>query len=131
EGGADAVSLINTLVGLAVDVNSRQPKIYTITGGYSGPAIKPVALAKVYEVANNVNIPIIGIGGIMNGQDALEYIITGACAIQVGTANFIDPSVGEKMVMEIKKYCEKHGFEKIDDLVGSLKTSQESVLQEN
>lgn len=122
DSGADAVSLINTLVGMSVDVDLRCPKINTITGGYSGPAIKPVALAKVYEVADSVHIPIIGIGGIMNGQDALEFIITGACAIQVGTANFIDPSTGEKIIAEIKEYCEKHNIEKIEELVGSLKS---------
>ncbi|MFQ5864578.1 MAG: dihydroorotate dehydrogenase [bacterium] len=123
EAGADAVSLINTLVGLSVDIDSRRPRINTVTGGYSGPAIKPVALAKVYEVANCVNIPIIGIGGIMNGQDALEFMITGACAVQVGTANFIDPSIGEKIIAEIFQYCEKWGIKKIDELVGTLKTS--------
>lgn len=123
DGGANAVSLINTLLGLSLDIESCKPRIHTVTGGYSGPAIKPVALAKVYEVAQQVNIPIIGIGGIMNGNDALEFIITGACAIQVGTANFIDPSTGEKIVAEIKKYCEKHDVEKIEDLVGTLKTS--------
>ncbi len=122
EAGADAVSLINTLVGLSVDIHSRHPKLNTVTGGYSGPAIKPVALAKVYEVAKSVNIPIIGIGGIMNGQDALEFIITGACAIQVGTANFIDPSTGEKIIEEISQYCEKNGIKKITELVGSLQT---------
>jgi dihydroorotate dehydrogenase (NAD+) catalytic subunit len=120
--GADAVSLINTLVGLSVDINSRRPRINTVTGGYSGPAIKPVALAKVYEVAHTVKIPIIGIGGIMNGQDAIEFIVTGACAVQVGTANFIDPSIGEKIVAELKTYCEKHGIVKIEDLVGTLRT---------
>lgn len=123
EAGADAVSLINTLVGLSVDISSRRPRINTVTGGYSGPAIKPVALAKVYEVANCVDIPIIGIGGIMNGQDALEFIITGACAIQVGTANFIDPSIGEKIIEEISQYCEKCGIKKIEELVSTLKTS--------
>jgi len=121
ESNADAVSLINTLVGLAVDIHSRRARINTITGGYSGPAIKPVALAKVYEVAQNVDIPIIGIGGIMNGEDALEFIITGACAVQVGSANFIDPAAGEKIVGEIAQYCEKHRISSIKELVGSLR----------
>jgi dihydroorotate dehydrogenase (NAD+) catalytic subunit len=118
--GADAVSLINTLVGMAVDATTRRPKIRTTTGGYSGPAIKPVALAKVYEVASRVRIPIIGIGGIMNAQDALEFIITGASAIEVGTANYIEPSTGEKMVPELADYCRKHGFGSIKELTGSL-----------
>ena len=122
ENGADAVSLINTLVGMAVDVESRRPKINTITAGYSGPAIKPVALAKVYEVAQNVNIPIIGIGGIMNTQDALEFLITGATAIEIGTANFIDPTTGERIVEELAGYCEKRSLTSISELVGSLKT---------
>ena len=122
ENGADAVSLINTLVGMAVDVESSRPKINTITAGYSGPAIKPVALAKVYEVAQNVNIPIIGIGGIMNTQDALEFLITGATAIEIGTANFIDPTIGEKIVEELAGYCEKRSLTSISELVGSLKT---------
>lgn len=128
EGGANAVSLINTLLGLSVDVESRRPRIHTVTGGYSGPAIKPVALAKVYEVAHQVNIPIIGMGGIMNEEDALEFIITGACAVQVGTANYIDPSIGEKIVGGLNSYCEENGIDKIEDLVGTLKTSYESVL---
>jgi dihydroorotate dehydrogenase (NAD+) catalytic subunit len=121
ESGADAVSLINTLVGMAVDVYSRRAKINTITGGYSGPAIKPVALAKMFEVAQNVNIPIIGIGGIMNWEDALEFIITGACAVQVGSANFIDPAAGEKIAGEIAQYCETHRISSIKELVGVLK----------
>ena len=122
ESGADAVSLINTLVGMAVDIESRRPKINTITAGYSGPAIKPVALAKVYEVAQNVNIPIIGIGGIMNTQDALEFLITGATAIEIGTANFIDPTTGERIAEELAGYCEKRNLTSISELVGSLKT---------
>lgn len=119
-GGADAVSLINTLVGMAVDVNSRKAKIHTVTGGYSGPAIKPVALAKVLEVVGKVEIPIIGIGGIVTAEDALEFIITGASAIQIGTANYIDPSTGEKIVPELISYCERNGVKSIGDLVGSL-----------
>lgn len=122
ESGADAVSLINTLIGMAVDVDSRRPKINTVTAGYSGPAIKPVALAKVYEVAQQVDIPIIGIGGIMNAKDALEFMITGACAVQVGTANFIDPSTGERIARGLAEYCEKHSLKSVSELIGSLKT---------
>lgn len=120
DGGADAVSLINTLVGLAVDVETRKAKINTVTGGYSGPAIKPVALAKVYEVKQKVNIPIIGIGGIMNTTDALEFLITGASAIQVGTANFIDPCTGQKIAIELKDYCRNHNLQSLSELTGSL-----------
>jgi dihydroorotate dehydrogenase (NAD+) catalytic subunit len=121
ESGANAISLINTLVGMAVDVDSRRPKTNTITAGYSGPAIKPVALAKVYEVAHNIDIPIIGIGGIMGGRDALEFIITGATAIQVGTANFIDPRTGERIVAELNSYCEANAIRYIRELVRTLK----------
>lgn len=122
EGGADAVSLINSLVGLAVDVDSRRPKIATVTGGYTGPAIKPIALAKVYEVAKQVEVPIIGIGGIMNGNDALEFLLTGARAVQVGTANFIDPSAGEKILHDLHQYCQRHQLHSISDVCGTLKT---------
>ena len=120
EAGADAVSLINTLVGMSVDIHSRRPKIHTVTGGYSGPAIKPVALAKIFEVAQDVKIPIVGIGGIMNGQDALEFILTGASAIEVGTANYIDPSTGERIAKEISDYCDSHNVRSFRDLVGAL-----------
>ncbi|MFQ5677821.1 MAG: dihydroorotate dehydrogenase [bacterium] len=125
DSGADAVSLINTLVGMAVDVETQRAKINTITAGYSGPAIKPVALAKVYEVAQAVDIPIIGIGGIMNTQDALEFLIAGACAIQVGTANFIDPSTGERIVRELAEYCQEKKLGSISELTGSLKTDMD------
>ncbi len=118
--GADAVSLINTLVGMAVDAKTRKPKIHTVTAGYSGPAIKPVALAKIYEVRTDVNIPIVGIGGIMNITDALEFFITGASAIQIGTANFIDPSTGPKIVGELKEYFANEQIKKMAEIVGSL-----------
>lgn len=120
DGGADAVSLINTLVGLAVDVETRKPKINTVTAGYSGPAIKPIALAKVFEVKKYVNIPVIGIGGIMNTTDVLEFLITGASAIQIGTANFIDPTTGQRIASELYEYCQNHNLELLSDLVGSL-----------
>lgn len=121
DGGADAVSLINTLVGMAVNTQTRKPQVHTVTAGYSGPAVKPVALAKVFEVVQNVDIPVIGIGGIMNLNDALEFFITGACAIQVGTANFIDPSTGEKIVDGLTDYCNENGLDAISEIVGSLK----------
>ena len=120
-GGADALSIINTLLGMAIDVHSRRPMLANITGGLSGPAIKPVALRMVWQVAKTVNIPIIGIGGIMNAQDALEFIIAGASAVQVGTANFIDPSVSVKIFDGIKDYCEKNDISDINDLIGTLK----------
>jgi dihydroorotate dehydrogenase (NAD+) catalytic subunit len=123
--GADAVSVINTLIGMAVDVRNRKPKLSTVTGGLSGPAIKPIALAKVYEVAQAVKIPIIGIGGITSAEDALEFLLVGATAIQVGTANFIDPNTGVTIVQGLKKYCEEHHITKISDLTGALQASKE------
>jgi dihydroorotate dehydrogenase (NAD+) catalytic subunit len=121
EEGADAVSIMNTLVGMAVDVNTKKPKLSTVTGGLSGPAIKPVALAKVYEVYKSVKIPIIGLGGIMNWSDAVEFLLVGARAVQVGTANFIDPAIGIKVADGIKHYCEEHKVQRVTDLVGSMK----------
>jgi dihydroorotate dehydrogenase (NAD+) catalytic subunit len=118
--GADAVSVINTLIGMAVDVKSRKPVLSTVTGGLSGPAIKPVALAKVYEVVRSVKIPVIGIGGISSTTDALEFLITGATAIQVGTANFVDPASGIKIAAGIEKYCAEQQIPDVAQLVGSL-----------
>ena len=117
--GGDAVSAINTLVGTAFDINTRKPKIFNITGGLSGPAIKPVALAKVLEIKQRVDIPVIGIGGIMNWKDVIEFMITGASAIQLGTLNFIDPSAGERIVKELEDYCLKFGIEKLSSVTGS------------
>jgi len=120
DGGADAVSLINTLVGFAINIKTRRPQIHTGTAGYSGPAIKPVALAKVYEVATHVQIPIIGIGGISGPTDALEFIIAGATAVQIGTANFINPATGTATVAGIEAYCREHDFHTIAEAVGSV-----------
>ncbi len=120
EEGADAVSLINTVVGMAIDIKTRKPKISTITGGLSGPAIKPIALAKVFEVFQNVDIPIIGIGGITTWEDAIEFMIAGAKAIQVGTANFIDPNTPINIISGIIRYCEENKIEDINDIVGSI-----------
>ena len=120
-GGADALSVINTLVGMAVDIHSRQPRLATVTGGLSGPAIKPVALAKVYEVVNAVNIPVIGVGGIITVEDVVEFLIIGATAIQVGTANFINPDISEQLVVELENFCEKKRLKRITELIGSLK----------
>ncbi|MFA3782037.1 dihydroorotate dehydrogenase [Melioribacteraceae bacterium 4301-Me] len=117
--GGDAVSAINTLVGTSFDIWSRKPKLYNVTGGLSGPAIKPIALAKVLEISRNVDIPIIGIGGIMNWKDAVEFIICGASAVQIGTANFINPNAGVEIVEGMKNYCIKTSINKISDLVAS------------
>ncbi len=117
--GADAVSAINTLVGTAFDIYTKRPKIKNITGGLSGPAIKPVALAKVLEISRNVDIPIIGIGGIMNWKDAVEFMICGASAFQLGTVNFVNPSASEEIIKGLNDYCVKTGLSKISNLTGS------------
>jgi dihydroorotate dehydrogenase (NAD+) catalytic subunit len=122
--GADAVSLINTVVGMAIDIKTRKPKLSTITGGLSGPAIRPIAIAKVFEVFQNVDIPIIGIGGIMNWMDAVEFLIAGARAVQVGTANFVDPTASIQILNGIISYCEENGISDINDLIGSIVIEQ-------
>jgi dihydroorotate dehydrogenase (NAD+) catalytic subunit len=119
--GGDAVSAINTLVGTAFDIRTRRPKIKNITGGLSGPAIKPVALAKVLEIKQKVDIPIIGIGGIMNWKDVVEFMIAGASAIQLGTLNFINPAAAIKILECLEQYCIEQGIEKISDVTGSYK----------
>lgn len=118
--GADAISLINTLVGMAIDAKTRRPILSTITGGLSGPAIKPVALRMVWQASKSVKIPVIGIGGIMNTTDAIEFFLAGASAIQVGTANFINPAITVEIVEGINKYLDQHGFNQIKDLIGAL-----------
>jgi dihydroorotate dehydrogenase (NAD+) catalytic subunit len=130
DAGADAVSVINTLIGLAVDIYARKPKLSTITGGLSGPAIKPVALAKVFEVAKAVKIPILGIGGIMTAEDAVEFLMVGAAAVQVGTASFIDPAAAMKVAAGLKAFGEKQGLADIGELVGAMEsTAKVSILQ--
>ncbi len=126
--GADAVSCINTFVGMSVDAHTRRPRLATITGGYSGPAIKPLALAKVYEVRRAVNIPIIGIGGIMNATDAIEFLVVGASMVQVGTALFVEPGCGAALVQGIEDYLTEHRMGSIDDLIGSMDTSLQPTL---
>lgn len=118
--GSDAVSLVNTFSGMAIDIDTRKPKLGNIVGGLSGPCIKPIALRMVYEVSRKINIPVIGIGGIMNSDDAIEFMLAGAMAIQVGTANFIDPNISGKIVKGIEAYLKKHKIEKIEDIVGGL-----------
>ena len=120
--GADAVSLVNTLLGMAIDAHTRKPVLSTITGGLSGPAIKPVALRMVWQVYNAVKIPIVGIGGIMNATDAIEFMLAGSSAIQVGTANFIDPQISIKIIDGIEEYCSNNGIANVADLTGALIT---------
>ena len=117
--GADAVSAINTLVGTSFDIYTKKPKIKNITGGLSGPAIKPVALAKVLEISRKVEIPIIGIGGIMNWKDAVEFMICGATAFQLGTVNFINPSAGLEIIEGLENYLEQSSLNNLNDLIGS------------
>ena len=121
-GGADAVSAINTVIGMSVDIKSRLPKLATITGGYSGPAIKPIALAKVYELSRDLTIPVIAIGGIATADDALEFLIAGASAFQVGTANFYEPDAAIKIKKGLESYCKEHNISKLENVVGSLIT---------
>lgn len=118
--GADAVSLINTLLGMAIDINKRKPVLSTVTGGLSGPCVKPVALRMVWQTYNAVKIPIIGMGGISCWQDAIEFILAGASAIQIGTYNFIDPTISVKVVDGIESYLEKNNIKTISELIGSL-----------
>ena len=118
--GADSVSLINTLLAMAIDAEKRRPVLSTITGGLSGPAIKPVALRMVWQVAQAVKIPIIGMGGIMNATDAIEFILAGASAIQVGTAGFVDPLAPVKIVDGIEDYMKRHKIESVNELIGGL-----------
>lgn len=118
--GADSVSLVNTFLGMAIDIESKRPKLSTITGGLSGPCIKPIAVRMVWEVFNAVKIPIIGMGGISNWQDAIEFILAGSTAIQVGTYNFIDPTISIKIVKGIEEYLDRHNIASVGDLVGQM-----------
>jgi dihydroorotate dehydrogenase (NAD+) catalytic subunit len=122
DAGADCISAINTLVGMAVDINSRKPKISRVTGGYSGPGIKPVALAKVYELYNVVKIPIIGIGGIMNWEDVIEFMLVGSAAVQLGTVNFVNPFAINEIPGELIEYCNKTKVQNIQELTGGIQT---------
>lgn len=118
--GADSVSLVNTFLAMAIDAKTRKPILSTLTGGLSGPAIKPIALRMVWEVYNAVKIPVIGMGGIMNATDAIEFMLAGSTAIQVGTANFIDPTISIKIIDGIKQYCEENSFKSANELVGAM-----------
>ena len=119
-GGADSVSLINTLLGMAIDAERRRPLLSTVTGGMSGAAVKPIALRMVWQVARAVRIPVIGLGGIMNARDAVEFLLAGASAIQIGTANFIDPCVTVRVAEGINDYLERHGFKSVREIIGAL-----------
>ena len=121
--GANALSLINTITGMAVDIDSRRPKLANVTGGLSGPAIRPVAVRMVWQAARAVDIPVIGIGGIMNHRDALEFLIAGASAIQVGTANFVNPGATTAIIDGLAEYLRTHGIADINALIGSLETA--------
>jgi len=122
DAGADAVSLINTVSGMAIDIRTRRPKLANIIGGLSGPAIKPIALRMVWQTARQVKIPVIGIGGIASSEDALEFMIAGATAIQVGTANFTNPGATMDILDGIRSFCLKHGIRRATDIIGSLET---------
>lgn len=119
--GADAVSLINTLLGMAIDIEKRRPRLSIRTGGLSGPAIKPVALRMVYDVARAVKIPVVGMGGISSATDAIEFLMAGATAIEIGTANFIDPAVTIKVRDGINDWLDKHGCKSVEEIIGALK----------
>lgn len=118
--GADSISLINTLLGMAINAEKRIPVLSTVTGGLSGPAVKPVALRMVWQVAKAVKVPVVGMGGIMNATDAIEFLLAGASAIQIGTANFIDPTISEKVVEGIEEYLIRHKCKSVYDIIGAL-----------
>ncbi len=124
EAGADAITLINTYVGMSIDVDKRRPMLSNTTGGLSGPAIRPLAVRLVREVYQTVNIPVIGIGGISNARDALEFLIAGARAVQVGTANFVDPCAAIKVIDGLEEHCRRHNISDINELVGSLQVEE-------
>lgn len=121
--GADSVSLINTLMGMAIDAERRRALLSTVTGGLSGACVKPIALRMVWQVARAVKIPVIGLGGISSAEDAIEFLLAGATAVQIGTANFIDPAITMKVIDGIKEYLARHGFASVTDIIGALETS--------
>src|ERR1700689_4128998 len=120
EAGADAISLINTFVAMAIDADTRKPRIANVTAGLSGPAIKPIALRMVYDASHAVNIPVIGMGGISTAADVVEFMLAGATAVQIGTASYWDPCATEKIVEELKRWCEDHSVTRLSDLIGGL-----------
>ncbi len=120
EEGADSISLINTLLGMAIDSESRKPKLATVTGGLSGPAVKPVALRMVWQVSKAVAIPVVGLGGIMNSSDAIEFMLAGASAVQIGTASFVEPDSSVRIIDGINDYCTRHNIGRVSEITGSL-----------
>ncbi|MDD6209319.1 MAG: dihydroorotate dehydrogenase [Bacteroidales bacterium] len=118
--GADSVSLINTLLGMAIDAERRRPVLSTVTGGLSGPCVKPIALRMVWQTSRAVKIPVVGLGGISNARDAIEFLLAGASAIQIGTYNFIDPTVSMSVIEGIDEYLNRHGFSSVQDIIGAL-----------
>jgi len=124
DAGADAVSLVNTFLAMAIDVETRRPRLSNVVGGLSGPAIRPIAVRMVYDCARAVSIPVIGMGGIASARDALEFMIAGATAVQVGTACFVDPFIWTKLLSGIEDYLERHGIERVADVVGTLRTDR-------
>jgi dihydroorotate dehydrogenase (NAD+) catalytic subunit len=125
DAGADAVSLTNTFLGMSIDTETRRPRLTNITGGLSGPAIKPIALRMVYETARAVKIPILGMGGIVTAEDAVEFLLAGATAVQVGTASYADPRAVERLVKELESWCRSNGVEKVSNLTGALETQHD------
>ena len=121
EAGADAVALVNTFLAMAIDVETRRPKLGNVLGGLSGPAIRPIAVRMVWQVASRLKVPVIGMGGIRTGTDALEFLIAGARAVQVGTANLVDPDACPRIVAELEDYARRRGLERIEDIVGTVK----------
>jgi len=124
DSGSEAISLINTIPGMAIDIETRRPRLANITGGLSGPAIKPVAVRMVWESYNTVKIPIIGMGGIMEVRDAIEFMLAGATAVAVGTANFLNPKVAESIIAGIEDYLERKGVEDVKDIIGGINTTE-------
>jgi dihydroorotate dehydrogenase (NAD+) catalytic subunit len=124
DAGADAISLVNTFLGMAIDIETRRPKLSNIVGGLSGPAIRPIAVRMVYECRRAVKIPIVGMGGIASAGDALEFMIAGAAAVQVGTANFVDPFIWDKLLSGMEDYLRRHEVTRVADLTGSLDTAR-------
>lgn len=130
EAGCDSITLINTIPGMTINIQERRPWLGGVTGGLSGPAIKPVAIYWVYQVSRELKIPVIGVGGIMTSEDALEFMIAGASAIQIGTANFVDPATPLKVIEGILRYCELEGIDKLSSLIGSLNLQKPSNSDE-
>jgi len=129
DAGADAVSLVNTFLAMAIDIETRRPKLTNGMGGLSGPAIRPIAVRMVYECAQAVRIPVVGMGGIATAEDAIEFLIAGATAVQVGTANFVDPFVWPKLLDGITAYLERHRIARVADLVGTVQTKRKAAAE--